>query len=96
MNKEAIEHAIVFLNRTELKGSEVPYFNEIVSELEKEYNKKEEPIKENEESNEDIPEEDNDDINKDDDADKEPDIKDKEINKKKKKILDLMDEVNNL
>lgn len=39
MNKETIEYIVNFLNRVDLKGSEVPAFNKIQEELIEEYNK---------------------------------------------------------
>jgi hypothetical protein len=86
MNKQTIEYAIAFLNRTELKGSEVPYFNEIMSELEKEYNKK--PVVTSEDQDEEMEDEEQ--------EEDEPEISDKEVKKEKKKVLDLMEEVNQL
>lgn len=94
MNKQAIEYMIMFLNRTELKGSEVPLFNTVMVELEREYNNKEvkptEVIEQQSEDTEDYPED------EDEQPEEEKEITEKDIKKEKKKVEDLMKEIDEL
>ena len=85
MNKQTKENILQFLNRTELKGYEVPAFNQCISEL-----LSEDEVEKLHEDKEEIQDEDQEDFQEDEEH------TDKEINKKKKAIKSILDEVDGL
>lgn len=76
------------MNRTELKGYEVPAFNQCISELLAEENLQEKGV-ENNEDQEDFQDQES-------DEEELEEHTDKEINKKKKAITSILDEVDGL
>ena len=88
MNKQTKENILQFLNRTELKGYEVPAFNQCISELLAEENLQEKGV-ENNEDQEDFQDQES-------DEEELEEHTDKEINKKKKAITSILDEVDGL
>ena len=92
MNKQTKENILQFLNRTELKGYEVPAFNQCISEL-----LAEDEVEKLHEDKEEIQDEDQEDF-QDQESDEEEleEHTDKEINKKKKAVTSILDEVGGL
>ena len=88
MNKQTKENILQFLNRTELKGYEVPAFNKCISEL-----LAEDEVEKLHEDKEEIQDEDQEDFQEDEEPEEHTD---KEINKKKKAIKSILDEVDGL
>jgi len=88
MNKQTKENILQFLNRTELKGYEVPAFNQCISELLAEENLQEKGV-ENNEDQEDFQDQES-------DEEELEEHTDKEINKKKKAVTSILDEVGGL
>lgn len=89
--KEIINSALRFLERTELKGSEVPMFNEVINFLVTEFNNEEKP--KSEEPEEEIQDEDQEEQDEEEPVEE---ITDKKIQKKKIELKDLMGEVDSL
>jgi len=97
MNKQAIEYAMMFLNRTDLKGSEVPMFNMLMIELEKDYHsdKPEDTTKQTKlPVAEDYQEDENTDYEEEDEEEpEEEEIKQKDINAEKEKVKKMLKEI---
>jgi len=89
MNKQTKENILQFLNRTELKGYEVPAFNQCISEL-----LAEDEVEKLHEDKEEIQDEDQEDFQEDEEEKEEH--TDKEINQKKKAVTSILDEVGGL
>lgn len=100
MNKEIIEYAIMFLNRTELKGSEVPQFIAVMQELQRLYlsDTKSKPAPEPDPDDlDELDTGENDKVDFDEgDTEDEPEVKEKDIKHLKKDISDIMAEVDQL
>lgn len=103
MNKELIEYAIMFLNRTHLKGSEVPQFIAVIQELQKQYLDTPKPTSHatDEITELDTGEDDKIDFDEDEqepepEPEDEPEIKEKDIKHLKKDIKEIMAEVDTL
>ena len=100
MNKEIIEYAIMFLNRTELKGSEVPQFIAVMQELQRLYlsDTKSKPAPEPDPADlDELDTGENDKVDFDEgDTEDEPEVKEKDIKHLKKDISDIMAEVDQL
>ncbi|HRY74146.1 MAG TPA: hypothetical protein P5098_00440 [Candidatus Dojkabacteria bacterium] len=86
MNKQTRETIVQFLQRTELKGYEVPAFNQVMQELLEE--EPEEMLKDKEE----IQDEDQ----EDQDQEPEEEITEQDIKKKKKDVSSIMAEIDGL
>jgi len=100
MNKEIIEYAMMFLNRTELKGSEVPQFIAVMQELQRLYlsDTKSKPAPEpNPDELDELDTGENDKVDFDEDEpEDEPEVKEKDIKHLKKDISEIMAEVDQL
>ncbi len=86
MNKQTKETIVEFLKRTELKGYEVPAFNQVMHELLED--EPEEMLKDKEE----IQDEDQ----EDQDQEPEEEITEQDIKKKKKDVSNIMAEIDGL
>jgi hypothetical protein len=86
MNKQTKETIVEFLKRTELKGYEVPAFNQVMHELLED--EPEEMLKDKEEIQDEYQE--------DQDQEPEEEITEQDIKKKKKDVSNIMAEIDGL
>jgi len=87
MNKQTRETIVQFLQRTELKGYEVPAFNQVMQELLEE--EPEEMLKDKEEIQDEDQEEQ-------DEEEPVEDVPEEDIKKKKKDVLNIMKDIEGL